>query len=235
MTRLPNYKQMCDAIASGEPFAFSRWGDGEWSCILGDKGENCDGHAYYPSLGLALADVLKSHPPYILGMQPKAMRGMGARITTWANREVPDIGTLRWINADVIHDASTEGKMPVLFDAIKARKRAATGVSCNVVLVGPPHINAMKDHLGDDIWIVNVRAQNCWATNRAVLQELKDVVDKSGVVVLFCAGMASKVWIDALYYARKDTTLVDVGSAFDPWCGVLSRKYHHKLKMEKIA
>src|SRR5690606_3358473 len=39
---------MAERLQASEPFAFSRWGDGEWSAVLGIGTANCDGQAYAP-------------------------------------------------------------------------------------------------------------------------------------------------------------------------------------------
>jgi hypothetical protein len=157
------------------------------------------------------------------------MHDMGKLIREWMEKENHDIGTLRWIDADIIHNASIAGNMGELFKAIRQRAGATTGPEANVVVVGPPHIHAIKNSIGDAIWVYEVREQNCWQDNRKVKAELAALMDAPGMLFLFCAGMASKVWIDYLWGQRRDCTLVDIGSAFDPYCNVRSRRYHDAI------
>ena len=35
-------------LQSDNNFSFARYGDGEWACIKGKNGRNCDAHIYYP-------------------------------------------------------------------------------------------------------------------------------------------------------------------------------------------
>ena len=44
------FKEHIDKIVNKEMYSFSRWGDGEWLCLLGAKGMNCDKHQYFPEL-----------------------------------------------------------------------------------------------------------------------------------------------------------------------------------------
>ena len=49
LNNLPfTFDKMIEAIESKENFSLSRWGDGEWMCLLGYKGRNTDKHNYYP-------------------------------------------------------------------------------------------------------------------------------------------------------------------------------------------
>ncbi|MBP8137467.1 MAG: hypothetical protein KAY61_04620, partial [Candidatus Eisenbacteria bacterium] len=45
-------------LEKGEPYSFTRFGDGEWYAILGAPGANADGHQYFPQLGSDLREVL---------------------------------------------------------------------------------------------------------------------------------------------------------------------------------
>jgi hypothetical protein len=102
------YKLMMQSIQDGKRFAFSRWGDGEWSCLLGSGGGNCDGHEYFDSLGKRLREVLRTNPKYFLGMQPKAlsMDVLREKIVMWCGENEVTLNDERWCNADMLHDAS---------------------------------------------------------------------------------------------------------------------------------
>ena len=62
---------ICEKLERKENFSLSRFGDGEWAAILGFKGENCDGHYYFPELSKELASILKSNPQYYLATHLK--------------------------------------------------------------------------------------------------------------------------------------------------------------------
>ena len=46
-----DYNELVLKIKDKDPFALSRWGDGEWLNIRKAPGTNCDGNIYYPDLG----------------------------------------------------------------------------------------------------------------------------------------------------------------------------------------
>ena len=69
---LLSFDTIIDDIESGQHFSLARYGDGEFNAILEKPGANCDGHAYYPSMGLELGLTLNSRPPYYLGLHQSA-------------------------------------------------------------------------------------------------------------------------------------------------------------------
>ena len=64
----------CSKIETGTPVTFSRFGDVEWSAVIGVDGENCDGHTYSKGLQEGLRKALLSEPQYDLGMQKFALK-----------------------------------------------------------------------------------------------------------------------------------------------------------------
>ena len=90
-----------------DPFTFSRWGDGEWRAVLRQNkkgGQNCDGHKFFPKMGVDLAAVLIGRPQYMLGMQNFSMRIYGKSIQRFLERN--NLTDLRWYTADVFHHGS---------------------------------------------------------------------------------------------------------------------------------
>ena len=73
---------MAARMRSYEPFAFSRWGDGEWSAVLGLGAQNCDKQAYEP-VREDLRRVLRDRPVYLIGVQPLAVQRFGPEIAAW--------------------------------------------------------------------------------------------------------------------------------------------------------
>jgi len=209
------FDDMCDKLEGRENFSLARVGDGEWLCILGASGSNCDAHPYYRDLSLSLAFVLLQGQRYYMGMQPKATKDLGAQIASWIARNECDI---EWCNADIIHDASIADRLEEMFFALRGRK---------VVLVGPPHLKPIAMRLrAPHIETPSFPAWKAWTTLYADMAEQLD----GDSVVLYCSGMATEVMLDKAHDEYGDTiTQIDVGSAFDPLCGVCSRKYHKQI------
>src|SRR5210317_64019 len=86
LQNLLNTEQMTDKIRSGIHFAFSRMGDGEFDCILGNTGANCDGHEYYKEMGIELGDIIEwwseAQPEnYYLGLH--VSKRIGPQTVNW--------------------------------------------------------------------------------------------------------------------------------------------------------
>lgn len=206
------FSRIIDTLKSQKPFKFSRFGDGEWNCIFNKPGQNCDGHTYFPELGASLRRVILSEPQYIVGIQPLSM-------SYERTDQVKDFCRglkIKWVNADVLHNASIDKKLYQFIDALKGRY---------IVLVGPVHLAGFFVNC---VHIV-VPNQNCWLEYENVRQQIEFHVDGvNNAVVLLAASMMSEVLIDD--FADHHHTFIDIGSVLDPYCGVKSRRYHHKLK-----
>lgn len=200
------------------PFAFSRWGDGEWSAILGMSGENCDGHRYSRRLREDLTEVLLAQPSYDLALQGLAMRRFGDQIQAWLARRRLSID---WVDADIFARRSIANELQPLFQALAARQ---------VVLVGPAHLQriARRFPLAGHIIVPD---SNCHDDVVRVVDDttahLRGLED---VVVAVSAGMSANVIIHRLSQGEaRHHTLIDFGSLWEPYVGLAIRRYHHRV------
>jgi len=69
---IKNYDDIVESILLSKPFAFTRWGDGEWLNIAKAPGGNCDGNLYYHDLGEALEEIVSTKQEYVIGAQDLA-------------------------------------------------------------------------------------------------------------------------------------------------------------------
>lgn len=207
------YDRMIEELKSNKPFKFARYGDGEWNCIFGKPGQNCDGHKYFPSLGENLRRVILSEPGYIVGMQPLSMSYERADQI----REFCAGLKINWVNADVLHNASIDGELHRFINAITGKY---------IILVGPIHLDAFFANCVH----IAIPSVNCWLEYEKIRQQIEFHVDGvNNAVVLLAASMMSEVLIDD--FADYHHTFIDIGSVLDPYVGVKSRRYHYKLKL----
>ena len=209
------FDDMCDKLRARENFSLARFGDGEFACLLGDDGGNCDSHPYYKDLGLALSAVLLRPQMYHIGMQPKATRDLGNRINKWIADNNCQID---WCDADIIHDASTDGRLSELHASMRGRKK---------ILVGPKHLKGLAVTM--QAYFIETPSFPVWKAWTTIYADVTEQLDKD-CVVLWCASMATEVMLDKVAREYGDTvTQIDVGSAFDPYCNVRSRRYHKQI------
>jgi len=210
-----------DALRANTPFTVSRWGDGEWNSVLGKThGKNCDGHRYFEKMGDDLRAVLLDKPAYILGIQRHALRIFKGRVEDWLATH--GLTHLDWIDADVFHEASEKGELVELVKEMRQRP---------VMLVGPPHLEQLQHYLGAHLF-VPVAPLNSYLSLDQIHQTVTDKLAAmpAGTVVSISMGMPSKLLVHRLH-ARwaAQHTIIDFGSVWDVYAGVVSRKYMHRM------
>lgn len=210
---------LAEKLRAGEPFAFSRWGDGEWSAILGREGQNCDGQPYTPELRTALSNVLRSRPSYLLGMQGLAVQRFGAEIETWLGLEA--LNDLEWADAGVFHKASMKGRFEPMIEALRER---------GVALVGPARLSRL-DGLFPIVRHAVVPERDAYSTIDAwsVAAALAAATTRESVVIAVSSGMGAKVLVHDLYGAFPGRTVIDFGSVWEPYVGHKNRNYHEEI------
>lgn len=201
------YERILSMLKEGKNFKFARYGDGEINAMTGKNGRNCDGHEYFPELGLRLVESIQHEPNYMVGIQPLSVSHLSKEVAAYFDG-------FRLYNADVLHSASIDGVLERFFNALEGRY---------IILVGPPHLA----DLFDAVHIV-IPQINCWLHYEKIKEQLSFHL-KEDAVVLLCASMMSEVLISD--FKDYNCTMIDAGSVFDPYANVYSRKYHHKLKI----
>lgn len=213
-------------ILRGEPCSISRWGDGEWSAVLGKKGANCDLHQYFPAMGEELRGVLRRRPKYAIGMQPLGYGMFKGEIEAWLAKE--KLTDLPWMNADVFHIANHQTRLDPLIKALRRRP---------LVIVGPGRLRDLYS-LFPYAAFIEVPMRDCYLQQDRILKEIRTILPALGVapVVSFSASMAANVMIDKLYpeWGNK-AFLMDFGSLWDPYVGAVTREYHAPILGECAA
>lgn len=197
------------SIKNKSPFAFSRFGDGEWLNIRKVKGQNCDGNIYFPDLGDRLKDIVSNKQDYYIGAQPTKHN-----LPTDVNVYTANY----YHNSDVFHEANIDNTLKPIFKILH---------QSHIVYIGN---NSMRklDFIDE---FIEIPYKNVWLHYDSVLQSIKDTFDNKHKVYLFSAGMCANVFIHDLWQINKSNTYIDIGSAFDPYVGRKTRNYHFKLKI----
>jgi hypothetical protein len=204
------YEEFIETIDSGVPFAFTRWGDGEWLNIRKSPGRNCDGNLYYHDLGDALSKIVETRQDYILGFQDTQWR-LPSDVDKYPDQD--------WVDADVFHKASMDNRLSSLIETLQTRRVVYIG---NKDLKGLPFIDEF----------IEIPQNNVWLIREEVLEKIKGTIDSHvSKVYCFSAGMATNVFIDILWKYNRTQTYIDVGSVFDPYVGKITRTYHNRLNL----
>ena len=200
-------------LEAGQPFSFSRFGDGEWSAILGYSGENCDGHRYFPELGRDLGAALINKQDYQYGMQYRAVKNLGWGIFRYVRRNRI---RMQWHDADVFHYCDNAG---TLFPLVRQLR------TMRVVVIGPSHLRRLTEKVFTYDHFIEVPLKNCYLEKNRIRDEVKAYYEKKGPALFsFSASMTTNVIIHELFPLMGPTCwFLDLGSLWDSYVGVDSR------------
>ena len=129
---------------------------------------------------------------------------------------------LGWTDGDILQRAVEAGDMSE-FTAF-LREHAST-----MCWVAPQHFMMLPEDLCGALHLVTHK--NCWKQTDDVVADLTKL-EKHFDVVLFAASFLTCCAIYRLHELYQGKWLLDVGSAMDPLCGVLSRKYQRGGKRD---
>jgi hypothetical protein len=203
------YYEIYKKLKEEKPFKFSRWGDGEWLCMMGEKGENRDGNKYTEGLQKELISILDDYPEYYIGLQYGVLYNEKLRDFVFKNLFSWDC--LNLVNGDILHQASEYNTLKIFVAILKRR---------HTVVIGAEYF---KDLPYNHIITPEV---NSYQENDRILDEAKQY---GKAVFLVANAMNSNVIINRL---PNNVTAIDIGSVFDPYLGRPRASYQHKMKAE---
>lgn len=186
-------------IQYGGNFSFIKAGDGEFQCMNGFEGENCDNHPYSKELGNELREayeyfedaprVLVSQFPYIEPfLQGYTHQGLFEML--------------------LFMDHNDTHEFVEMWRTIRNTKRKKHFIGNKTVAM------EIFDKLNIDS-IIEVPEKNAYAAGLPIDQIMKLV--KANDIVLISAGFVGKVLAHFIHKAFEGKiTILDTGSAFDP-------------------
>lgn len=201
------YSLILNKLKNKEPFAFSRWGDGEWLNVNKAKGANCDGNIYYEDLGDELKNIVSTKQDYYLGVQTLIEYSVNE------SKKYPQ----DWCDSDVFHKASMDGNLSDLFNELN---------DSHVVYIGNKDLSKLE-FINE---FIEIPYNNVWKLRNDLYEKIENTFD-GYKVYLFSAGMAANVFIHNMWMRDQNNTYIDVGSVFDPYVGKLTRGYHRSLNI----
>ena len=229
------YNRLCDAVRFRRAFALYRFCDGEmkyaladeWDAEHFDEPEACikNGvgvHKYYPDLSHRLREILEdleNEEWAILGINWEFYSSWEPiRKFLWQYDIMCHEGT-------VFHKASKYGLLLYFFKALLS-------VTPDILLVGNRQWRNWNAKAGGHWFdpatmLVSVPPRGGWEYYFHILKKLNLLLQqrKKHTVVLFACGAMSNVFIYDIRKLFPGNTYLNIGSALDPYCGVLSRRY----------
>ena len=204
------YKDLIDKINNNIPFKFSRWGDGEWNCMMGVKGKNRDGNEYFRELGRELRAIFDSRPDYYIGLQYGTL--YNDNIRQYIFQKLFELN-IDFVNGDIFHQASEFGQLHRFIKALEDKQ---------VFIIGATYFKKLPYRH------IRIPYKNSYFYNDILFRKLNLLKDE---IYLVAAAMNSNVIIHRM---PKHVTAIDIGSVLDPYLGITRATYQHLLKPEKL-
>ena len=201
-------------------FSQANYGDGEWACILGHDGANCQGEVYNPTLRDALRNTLQNPAGQWCGSNP------GKKLQADVDRWVQDNNVnVPWVPKEILPSANVNGHLRPFLEAVRTRR---------VILVGAFHLAELDENVIGPFTYVGVPDETAWKFTGQTASKVWTLVQPHDLV-LFASGMASNLVIhDLASELGEEVTLLDVGALLDPYVGVFSRNGYRKEIFQKV-
>jgi len=202
-------EKIINCIQNQKPISFSKYGDGEYNCMIGIKGHNCDRDTYTSKLRQGLLESFQ----YMVSIEHSYQ---GVWHTTEVKEKfqklVPNC-EIKWAKYHtLILDRQNDESKVKIYKTIKESKIKKIYV-CNELMI------KAKELLNID-YMIHVPFQN-WFDNdfESVMMKIKSSInnDEPHIVLTSC-GMSAKVLIYELTKIYKNGIYLDIGSGIDFLC-----------------
>lgn len=226
--RIPvNINEYSELLDARVRFVQANYGDGEWSCILGLPGRNCNGEDYALSgMQAALIETIVKPAPGFFMYGSNGGRKLEPAIREWLLER--NCMQRAWVYKELISGANVNGKLSGFIAAVRRR--------CTI-LVGPEHLK--NDALYQ---IFNIKAHvmvptsNAYSVIETTIKNTLAVQEaQKANLVLVCSGMAAKPLIYRVSQIADRATIIDMGATLDPYAGVWSRSGYRKEEFQQTA
>ena len=211
--RLP-VEYYLDKIRNNEPFSFIRIGDGEVICLIPNYlTENCDGSRFLPELKQPMMQIFKNQYPYYHCLLDCSFDLNGDKFRKFLEETCPDMD---FYDGEIWQKLSFDGRIDELIKAINPY------TPC---FVGGSHLRNIKYMYGlDSIRFIETPSKDSFLQHNRILGDIIMMYNSGCRFFALSTGYTTKILIDNLFkHIGHDTFMVDFGSLFDPYCGVLSR------------
>lgn len=207
--------ELLQKLNNGENVIFTKFGDGEYACMTGSQGHNCDGDTYHSWLGDALKKAL-------IGLSKKTNAFIGrwhySHVYEYCNALAKKHAvTIPFVSYHLIMHDDTALQFPYMHQFVEflvntKRKKIIMANSMN---------HRLKDLFRADVYI-EIPCQSWSYEYETWKQALEEHVEKDAIV-LIAGGLCSKVLINDIT-DRYDVTCIDIGSSFDVMGGKIASR-----------
>lgn len=213
-------------INAHQPFSFVRYGDGEWSAITGDKRRRTSSGSHtliIPQMRQDLRCSVREHHQasnYVMSLRQTAMK---PHIRKWINANAPLVA---WHDCTVFYKASRKSQLYPFIEAVR-------NCGLPIIVVGPPRLRKLNGPVFKLARFVDIPNRDCYHQKKQILKRVLDFGEPA--IITISAGPPAKIMVYELYRRIGDhSTVLDLGSLWDVYCGKRSRQYHKSMTKETI-
>lgn len=216
--------EIVDKLKRGENVIFTKYGDGEYNCMKGDRGHNVDHDTYHPWLGAALQRALVSlckKPNTYIGKWWTADASNFCDSVAAQNKvRVP----WSWYHLFMNDDNFLEHHYMHEFVSFVIKTDRKKIIICN------SNNRKMKELFRADV-LIEIPS-NSWSFEYTKWENIVAKHAEKDSIIMIAGGLCSKVLIDNITN-MYDLTFIDIGSSFDLMStGLKSRPWKHSREDE---
>jgi len=207
--KISNLNKFNNMIKNNEQFIFVKFGDGEFNNMISNNENdcNCDHNNYFRELGNQLIKAyiyfLKEEKTYIAKWINEY------ELNVVLQKEFLKINEEdKFINYNILNNI-----VPILKEQIEFYNIISNSSRKKIYISNANMCNKVKKILKVDCCI-EIPPNNVFLIKDEIINKIKkEITDNS--IIMFSAGMCSKVMIHELSEYNKNATYLDIGSAFD--------------------
>lgn len=228
-TRCESYKFWCEKVRKCNPFAFTRYGDGEWTAITGHKMRNCDGHTLgNPKMRKQLINSILNPAPRSTFIRSLWMDKQCQPVEKVARRWIPKHANhITWWDGLMFNFANNDGRNFPFINTLRNLKLP-------IIVIGPQHLRKLNRRVFDYAGFVQVPYRTAYFSMDRILEEA--LAFEPPVFYSIHAGPPAPIFTWKLWQQRKDSCVImDLGSIFDGYCGKKTRRAWREFITPKKA
>ena len=212
-------------IESNQNFSFIKFGDGEFLCMMGEQGANCDMHPYSKHLGdrliaawnffstttipnIYIAEWADQPGSYKTPQNVEPAQDTSNPVFQFVDKLLSqrESHNFKLVNFEILLQNTLSENKYNLFKAIKDSRRKK-------IFIGPQRLQQVNSFLNTDVFI-QVPTHNSYSVYEQNLNACKQLL-ADDTICLFSSGMPTKAFISDLLKCKTNITCLDVGSGFD--------------------
>jgi hypothetical protein len=208
-----------DLIRENKPFSLSRFGDGEILCMfhVNFMKQNCDGSRFIDELIEPMKQIFRNQYKYFhclldCSFDP-VLRKSNVPFRKFIEATCPQ---MPFFNGEIWQAISFSGRITELTNVL---------APYNPCFIGAEHIEKLVYIDGfEKMMLIEIPQVDAFYQCDSIYESILKTYAEGQHMFCFCAGYTTKILIDRLFpVIGHDAFMIDFGSVFDPYCGVLSR------------